>query len=523
MDFFRLVCAALTEVRFVRAWVHVPVDNTCSCLLVTCVGLGGVYLARSWVNVPVFSALLVPLFAIAAFVHRSSRRASGGVGSALVRVSGSSSIPIHPPLTPSAVDMPVRAFLRSLPPSPVVTATPFPAQSSPLMIPEFEHHTACIGKLIDPGSPFRPRSPPFIHHTMAVHFLSSPPPPPPSAPSPPPPSFDALMACVDYQERCLRELGIGQGSSGISSYPPRTPRRLLFPPRSPTLDSFISSDHPGESLTNPFISSPRPTSPSGTVSSPVPSFDALMSRIEDQQRALHKRGLISRPAPSPSPTPSSSPTPSPSSPPPLSTHLRSPDTMDRNMAAMIAKSKESDRLYEAKLAQLKELVAGMTFRPATPEKSYDYSEWSPTPITISDFEPTVFPSDASFSYTRSPTHSPLLAIPSSVAEWDHPAFASSPSLSAVAESDTPSSASASSPSPAPSSLRDEDIAALQRFARNVHTNILSKSGKSLPPSWEPPSFTGPYLAPSSPRPPSPPPPRPKRIVRISRRNHRLIR
>ncbi|KAK2732777.1 hypothetical protein CKAH01_08598 [Colletotrichum kahawae] len=150
------------------------------------------------------------------------------------------------------------------------------------------------------------------------------------------------------------------------------------------------------------------------------------------------------------------------------------------MAAMIAKSKESDRLYEAKLAQLKELVAGMTFRPATPdnpttpEKSYDYSEWSPTPITISDFEPTVSPSDASFSYTRSPTHSPLLAIPSSVAEWDHLASASSPSLSAVAESDTPSSASASSPSPAPSSLRDEDIAALQRQASHslLHGNLL---------------------------------------------------
>ncbi|EQB55484.1 hypothetical protein CGLO_04590 [Colletotrichum gloeosporioides Cg-14] len=261
--------------------------------------------------------------------------------------------------------------------------------------------------------------------------------------------------------------------------------------------------------------------------------------------------------------------------------------MDRNMAAMFAKAAESDRLVAIKLAQLKELAAGMTFRPdtpkntTTPEKSYDYSEWSPTPITISiDFEPTVFASDASFSYTRSPTHSPVLALPSAVAEWDHPASASASastsSLSAVAESDPPSSASASSLSPASSSLRDEDIAALkrfarnvqtnilaksgkslppsweppsftgpylapdsprppspplrdedievlQRFARNVQTNILSKSGKSLPPTWEPPSFTGPYLAPSSPRPPSPPPPRPKRVVRISRRTNRLLR
>ncbi|KAF0321535.1 hypothetical protein RB213_009658 [Colletotrichum asianum] len=259
------------------------------------------------------------------------------------------------------------------------------------------------------------------------------------------------------------------------------------------------------------------------------------------------------------------------------------------MAAMFAKAAESDRLVAIKLAQLKELAAGMTFRPATPEnpttpeKSYDYSEWSPTPITISiDFEPTVFASDASFSYTRSPTHSPVLALPSAVAEWDHPdsasasASASTSSLSAVAESEPPSSASASSPSPASPSLRDEDIKALQRFARNVQTNILSKSGKSLPPSWEPPSFrgpylapdsprppspplrdedievlqrfarnvqsnilsksgkslppsweppsfTGPYLAPSSPRPPSPPPPRPRRVVRISRRTNRLLR
>ncbi|KAH9228360.1 hypothetical protein K456DRAFT_1729202 [Colletotrichum gloeosporioides 23] len=147
------------------------------------------------------------------------------------------------------------------------------------------------------------------------------------------------------------------------------------------------------------------------------------------------------------------------------------------MAAMFAKAAESDRLVAIKLAQLKELAAGMTFRPATPknpttpEKSYDYSEWSPTPITISiDFEPTVFASDASFSYTRSPTHSPVLALPSAVAEWVHPdsasasASASTSSLSAVAESDPPSSASASSPSPASPSLRDEDIKALQRLA-----------------------------------------------------------
>ncbi|KAL0934165.1 uncharacterized protein CTRU02_210964 [Colletotrichum truncatum] len=183
--------------------------------------------------------------------------------------------------------------------------------------------------------------------------------------------------------------------------------------------------------------------------------------------------------------------------------------MDREVAAMKLRSDQIALESERKLAQIKDLLASWP-SPKPHEKSYDESYTEPTPVTISDFDSTIDPPDAHYSWTPSEvqTHALTSAVPSAVAEWNSSTTASS-SLSP--------DVSRSSASPVPP-LSPNSIQVLQKFARSAATSILSKYGEQLPPDWVPPSFADPVPPAPSPVPISAP--RIVRRVKIRRHGHR---